>query len=118
MVNYSGEGCEADLNATFAALSDATRRRIVAVLTRGEASVSQLAEPFAMSMPAVCKHLRVLERARLIETRKTGRVHRCRLRPETMQPALEWIEHQRQFWERRFDALAEQLENPEGGTNA
>lgn len=98
------------LDTTFAALSDATRRGILARLALGETSVSELAAPYNISLPAVSKHLRVLERARLVERRKDGRVHRCRLAAEPMKSAAEWIEHYRQFWEQQFDALARYLE--------
>jgi len=99
------------LDSTFAALSDATRRGILARLAQGEASVSDLAAPYEMSLPAVSKHLRVLERAKLVERRKDGRVHRCRLIAEPMKDAAQWIEKYRQFWERQFDSLAEYLED-------
>lgn len=79
------------LDATFGALSDPTRRAIVERLTRGEASVGQLAEPFAMSLPAISKHLTVLEDAGLLVRIKEGRTRRCRLIEEPMREALEWI---------------------------
>lgn len=107
MVNYSG----ALLDSTFAALSDATRRGILARLARqGETSVSDLAAPYKMSLPAVSKHLRVLETAGLVSRQKDGRVHRCRLRAEPMRDAAAWIEHYRQFWEAQLDSLACHLE--------
>ncbi|MGA2074045.1 MAG: metalloregulator ArsR/SmtB family transcription factor [Terriglobia bacterium] len=106
MVKYS----ETRLNATFAALADTTRRRILARLALGDTSVSDLAAPFDISLPGVTKHLRVLERAKLITRRKEGRVHRCSLVAEPMKGAAEWIEHYRQFWEKQFDALARFLE--------
>jgi DNA-binding transcriptional ArsR family regulator len=102
MVKYS----ERALDATFAALSDATRRGILARLAQGEASVSDLAAPYDISLPAVSKHLRVLERAKLVARRKEGRVNRCRLVAAPMKDAAEWIERYRQFWEEQFDALA------------
>ncbi len=108
MVNYSG----AVLDSTFAALSDATRRGILARLARqGESSVSDLAVPYKMSLPAVSKHLRVLEHAGLVSRQKDGRVHRCRLRAEPMKDAAVWIEHYRQFWEAQLDSLARYLED-------
>jgi DNA-binding transcriptional ArsR family regulator len=108
MVNYPG----ALLDSTFAALSDATRRGILACLARqGEASVSELAAPYKMSLPAVSKHLRVLEHAGLVARQRDGRVHRCRLRAEPMKDAAAWIEHYRQFWEAQLDSLARYLEN-------
>jgi DNA-binding transcriptional ArsR family regulator len=109
MVKHLG----AALDATFAALSDATRRGILARLALGETSVSELAAPYEMSLPAVSKHLRVLERARLVKRRKDGRVHRCKLAPEPMKGAAEWIAHYRQFWEAQFDALERYLEESE-----
>jgi DNA-binding transcriptional ArsR family regulator len=109
MVNYSG----APLDSTFAALSDATRRGILARLARqGEASVSELAAPYNMSLPAISKHLRVLEHAGLVARQKDGRVHRCRLRAEPMKDAAAWIEHYRQFWETQLESLARYLEDP------
>jgi DNA-binding transcriptional ArsR family regulator len=107
MVNYSRER----LDATFGALADATRRAILARLARGESSVSELAEPFRMSLPAVSKHLRVLERAHLLKRAKDGRVHRCRLCPAPLKDAAEWIRFYQRFWQDQFDALAEFLEN-------
>ena len=108
MVNYSG----AALDSTFAALSDATRRGILARLAQqGETSVSDLAAPYKTSLPAVSKHLRVLEHAGLVSRQKDGRVHRCRLRAEPMKNAAAWIEHYRQFWEAQLDSLARYLED-------
>src|ERR1700757_2480460 len=105
------------LDNTFAALSDATRRGILSRLARGEASISDLAAPCDMSRPAVSKHLRVLERAKLVERRKDGRVHRCRLAAEPMKGAAEWIERYRHFWERQFDSLAQYLEDSQKEEN-
>ena len=93
------------LDATFSALGDGTRRAILARLARGEASVSELAEPFAMSLPAVLKHLDCLQRAGLLEGRKDGRVRRCRLRARPLREAGEWIVRYRRFWDERFEAL-------------
>ncbi|MGA2590196.1 MAG: metalloregulator ArsR/SmtB family transcription factor [Bryobacteraceae bacterium] len=103
---------ERRLDATFAALSDATRRGILARLADGESTVSELAAPYKMSLPAVSKHLRVLEGAGLIVRRKKGRVHRCRLAAQPMKNASEWIARYRQFWEKQFDSLASYLERP------
>ncbi|MGO8735005.1 MAG: ArsR/SmtB family transcription factor [Terriglobia bacterium] len=97
---------EPGLDATFAALSDATRRDILARLAQGEASVSELAAPYDISLPGVSKHLRVLERAKLIARRKDGRTNRCRLVAKSMKDAAEWIQRYRQFWEQQFDTLA------------
>jgi len=105
MVKY-----QANLDATFSALADSTRRAILARLARGERSVTALAEPFDMSLPAISKHLRVLERAGLLARRKEGRVHHCRLVTRPLKDAEEWIARYRQFWDQRLDALAEYLE--------
>src|ERR1035441_329769 len=116
ILNHMDKYSESPLDATFAALSDATRRGILARLAQGETSVSELAAPYRMSLPAVSKHLRVLEGARLIVRRKNGRVHRCRLAAQPMRSASEWIAQYRRFWENQFDALSSYLEktqNPE-----
>ena len=97
------------LDHTFAALADPTRRAMLARLAQGEASVGDLAAPHAMSLPAISKHLKVLERAGLIAKRKDGRVHRCRLDTAPMDAAVAWIEFHRRFWEARLDALEEYL---------
>lgn len=106
MVNYP----PARLDATFAALADPTRRAILARLARGESSVMELAEPFDISLPAILKHLRVLEEAGLLGRQKDGRVNRCRLLVKPMKDAAAWIEHYRKFWEQQFDALARYLD--------
>jgi DNA-binding transcriptional ArsR family regulator len=96
------------LNGTFAALADPTRRAILERLANGEASVGELAEPFALSLPAISKHLKVLERAQLIERRKAAQWRRCRLRPERLQAAATWIGQYERFWNEslaRLDAL-------------
>jgi DNA-binding transcriptional ArsR family regulator len=100
MVNYSPA-----LDATFAALADPTRRAILARLARSDAPVGELARPFAMTLPAVSKHLSVLERAGLLVREKEGRVRRCRLLPGPMNSAAEWIAHYGEFWRERLDAL-------------
>jgi len=105
MVNYSA----APLDATFSALADPTRRAILARLARGEAMVTELAEPFPMSLPAISKHLRVLESAGLLRREIDGRVHRCRLAAEPMKDAAAWIAQYRAFWETQFDALEKYL---------
>jgi len=107
------------LSATFAALADPTRRAILARLAEGEASVGELARPFAMSLPAISKHLSVLERARLIRRRKDAQWRRCALRPEALRSAAEWIGRYERFWAESFDRLAEHLadldeEDPDG----
>ena len=105
MVNYSS----GVLDATFGALADPTRRAILARLARGEAMVTELAEPFAMSLPAISKHLRVLESAGLLQREIDGRVHRCRLAAEPMKNAAAWIAQYRAFWESQFNALEKYL---------
>ena len=101
---------DATLTATFAALADPTRRAILARLAEGPAAVGDLAAPFAMSLPAVSRHLKVLERAGLISREKQAQWRRCRLEPGPLREAADWIEHTRAFWEGRFDALARYLE--------
>ena len=101
---------EAQLDYTFAALSDPTRRAILARLALGEATVGELAAPFEVSLPAVSKHLRVLESAGLLERQVDGRIHRCRLAPAPMKDAAAWIEHYRIFWEAQLESLALYLE--------
>lgn len=108
---------EADpLDAVFSALADPTRRAIVVRLAEGEASVSELAAPFDVSLPAVTKHLAVLERAGLLEHHKQGRVRRCRLVAAPMKAADEWLSTYRVFWERRLDSLAEHLKSTKEAT--
>ncbi|HZH79745.1 MAG TPA: metalloregulator ArsR/SmtB family transcription factor [Gemmatimonadales bacterium] len=101
------------LDATFAALADPTRRAILARLATRESSVTELARPFRMSLPAIHKHLRVLERAGLLAHAKHGRVRRCRLVARPMKGAARWIERYRRFWEAQFDALAAYLAQPD-----
>ncbi len=96
---------------TFQALADPTRRAILARLALGEASVGELAEPYAMSLPAVSKHLKVLEAAGLLARERDGRVHRCHLQPQAMRAAADWIAEYRRFWETQLDQLARYLEH-------
>jgi DNA-binding transcriptional ArsR family regulator len=97
------------LSFTFAALADPTRRAILARLGNGEASVTELAAPFDMSLPAISKHLKVLERAGLIARSKEAQYRPCHLNPKPLKEAADWIEHYRQFWEQSFDRLDEYL---------
>lgn len=97
------------LSATFAALSDPTRRAILARLASGECSVSELAKPFDMSLPAVSKHLRVLERAGLIAQRRDAQWRPCRLEAGPLKDVSEWAEQYRHVWEERFDRLGNYL---------
>lgn len=97
------------LSATLAALADPTRRAILARLASGEASVTELAEPFEMSMPAVSKHLKVLERAGLITRARDAQWRPCRLDPAPLQEVEAWIERHRRIWEERLDRLDDLL---------
>jgi DNA-binding transcriptional ArsR family regulator len=97
------------LTSTFSALADPTRRAILARLASGEASVTELAEPFEMSMPAISKHLKVLERAQLITRGRDAQFRPCRLDPAPLKDAAQWIEAYRQFWEQNFDRLDDYL---------
>jgi len=98
------------LTLTFSALSDPTRRAILARLSRGEATVNDLAAPFDLSLPAISKHLSVLERSGLIERRRESRFRPCRLKPEALEKASDWIERYRQAWEESFDKLDDYLD--------
>ncbi len=98
------------LDLTFSALADPTRRAILTRLVEGDVSVGELAKPFEMSLPAVSKHLRVLERAGLLVQDPQGRVRRCKLRAAPMREAAEWVQRYRRFWTRQLDALAEFVE--------
>jgi DNA-binding transcriptional ArsR family regulator len=98
------------LSTTFAALADPTRRAILAKLASGECSVSELAEPFDMSMPAVSKHLRVLERAGLIVRGRDAQRRPCRLKPAPLKAVAEWVEPYREMWQQRFDRLEAYLQ--------
>ena len=97
------------LSATFSALSDPTRRAILERLVAGECSVSELAKPFDMSLPAVSKHLRVLERAGLIAQRRDAQWRHCRLEASPLKDVADWAERYRHVWEERFDRLGNYL---------
>jgi DNA-binding transcriptional ArsR family regulator len=99
------------LDMVFSALADPTRRAIVVRLAEGDASVSELAAPFDVTLPAVTKHLAVLERAGLLEHHKQGRVRHCRLVAAPMKVADDWLSTYRVFWERRLDSLAEHFKS-------
>jgi DNA-binding transcriptional ArsR family regulator len=101
----------ARLDATFSALADPTRRAILARLAQGEASVLELAAPFAMSQPAISKHLKVLERAGLISRGRDAQRRPCRLEAAPLRDATAWLEHCRAIWEARLDALGDVLED-------
>jgi DNA-binding transcriptional ArsR family regulator len=107
------------LSTTFAALADPTRRAILSRLTTGEASVTELAQPFDMSLPAVTKHLKVLQRAGLISQGREAQWRPCKLEAKPMREAAEWMEPYRRHWEQRFDRLDEYLrETANKGTRA
>ena len=97
------------LSTTFAALADPTRRAILRRLARGEASVTEIAAPFEMSLPAVSKHLKVLERARLISRGRDAQWRPCRLEAQPLKEVDDWVESYRQFWDERFDRLEDYL---------
>ncbi len=106
------------LDLVFGALADPIRRAILARLANGEATVGQLASPFDVSRPAISKHLRVLERAGLVQRTRDGRLSRCELDAEPMREAAEWVERYRKFWEDQLDSLARYVEEEmegEGG---
>src|ERR1700735_1455066 len=105
MLNY-----QAALDLAFQALADPTRRVMVERLSRGPASVSELAQPLSMSLPAVLQHLQLLEASGLVRSEKEGRVRTCRIEPKALQTAEKWIASQRATWESRLDRLAELLE--------
>jgi len=109
MVKYPS----ATLNRTFAALADPTRRQILAHLSRGDRCVTDLARPHAISLPAISKHLRVLEKAGLLRRRRYGRVHEIQLEAKPLKQAAQWVEEYRKFWEGSLDRLAEYLEKTE-----
>ncbi len=101
------------LDATFSALSDGTRRAIVSRLAVGETTLSELAEPFDMSLTAVSKHLRVLSEAGLVDIEKRGRTRHCKLRGAPIKEAVDWLSKYEAFWIDRFDALARHLASEE-----
>ncbi len=105
------------LSSTLSALADPTRRAILARLALGESSVKALAKPFAMSLPAVSKHLKVLERAHLIERSREAQWRPCRLAPAPLKEVASWVEQYRGLWEERLDRLDEYLKGIQKGQN-
>jgi DNA-binding transcriptional ArsR family regulator len=103
------------LDRTFAALADPTRRAILARLTRGEATVTELAQPFPVTMPAISKHLKVLERAGLVTRRRAAQQRPCRLEPAPLAEAIDWLERYRRFFEGSYDRLEAHLREIQGG---
>ena len=108
MVNYY-----VHLDQVFSALAHPVRRAMLDRLAGGGVTVTELAEPFSMSLPAISKHVKVLERARLLERDVEGRLHHCQLAAGPMKDAADWLEHYRAFWEHRLDALTRYLEDEE-----
>ena len=110
MVKY-----QSTLDHTFSALADPTRRDILERLGHGPATISELAEPYGMSLTGLKKHVRILEEADLVTTEKIGRTRECRLGPEQLEDAAKWIEMYRRHWDRRLDKLEAYLERKKGG---
>jgi len=111
MSSAPGSVDDEKLDAVFHALADRTRRSMLARLSISPAGVTELAEPYAMTLPAVSKHLKVLERAGLVERSVQGRVHRCSLDARPLHDIEQWVDHYRGFWESTLDALAEHVES-------
>lgn len=106
------------LSVTFAAIADPTRRAILARLSRGEAAVKELALPFNMTLPAISKHLKVLENAGLIDRSRAGQFRPCKLRAQPLREAASWIERYRTFWEESFDRLDDYLQELQAASDA
>ena len=115
MLNHMVKSRTVALDATFSALSDPTRRAILERLSSGSSTVSELAAPFGVSLPAISKHLTVLENAGLLRRKKDGRVRNCTLIAGPMRAAAEWVELYRDFWEGKLDALGDFLEKQQKG---
>ena len=111
IVNYMVQYLGAHLDASFAALSDATRRGVLEQLGRADASITDLAEKFCMTLTGMKKHVGVLERAGLVITKKVGRVRTCKVGPERLEEATAWLEKYRQLWAARFDELDKVIED-------
>lgn len=114
LLNLIVKYCMEKLDSIFGALADDTRRAIVRQLSQGEASVGELAAPFDISLPAITKHLRVLEHAGLIATHKSGRVRYCRLRPAQIREAVGWLSFYEKFWDGALDNLEQYFEEQRG----
>ena len=106
------------LDRSFAALADPTRRAILQRLASGETTVTELAKPFAISLPAISRHLRVLEAASLIRQERAGNFRRCRLDPDGLKTAAAWLDFYRQFWSESFDRLGEHLKTAAGPSSS
>lgn len=101
----------AELDLVFYALSDPTRRRILNMLNEGASTISALAEPFHMSLAAISKHIKILEKAKLLNRKVSGRIHECSINPATLKTAEECIQYYTKFWTQSLDAFAEELES-------
>ncbi len=112
MVNYLSN----DLDLLFYALSDPTRRQILRMLNDGTRTVGELAEPFKVSLAAISKHIKILEKSKLLNRKKIGRVHECTFNPEALKSAEECIQFYTQFWNQRLDLFVEDLEKETGKT--
>lgn len=112
------DDAEARLDRIFHALANQTRRAQLRLLTDGPQTISQLAAPFDMTLPAASKHLRVLEKAGLVERRIDGRVHHCSIQVGPLRSAVGWLETWRHFWDESLDALARYVETEQGGEDA
>ena len=117
MVNSTGRRSETELDAVFGALSDSTRRAMLARLASGPSTVGQLGAPFGITKGAVSKHVKVLERSGLLRRDIQGRVHRCQLDLQPLGQAARWVDEVRAHWEARFDALADYLEEVQAGAD-
>ena len=111
MLNHQLPGHEPELDATFRALADPTRRALLRTLEAGPVSLSMLAAPLPMSLPAVHQHMRILEAAGLVQCEKRGRVRLCRLEPQRLEAAEQWLNDRRSTWAARLDALGRHLAN-------
>lgn len=107
---------QSDIGPVFGALADPTRRSILEVLRTGERPISELARPFDMTLPAVSKHVHVLERAGLVDVRRSGRVRLCRLRAEALRAGLDWIAGFAAFWQAELDQVERYLSGGSGGS--
>jgi len=105
-----------DLDVTFSALADPTRRAILARLSSGEATVNELAAPFALTLQAVSKHIKVLEHSGLVSRRRQAQTRRCHLETDRLDAAIRWIDEQRRVWNDRFDVLDDHVTSTRGGT--
>lgn len=101
----------AELDLLFYALADPTRRQILTMLNKGARTIGALADPFNMSLAAISKHIKILEKAKLLDRKKIGRIHECTLNPKALRTAEEYLQFYTQFWDERLDALAENLES-------